>query len=75
WNLLETTIHKMIPSFSIVGISKNFENIARRVQEHANNIQQQAEGLPGLVLQLENVCAQACSELEEEFKKIKEANS
>lgn len=74
WNSLQVAVHKMIPSFSIMGISKDFENIARRVQEYANNIQQKTEGIPNLVLQLENVCAQACKELEEEFISIKNAN-
>jgi len=74
WNSLQEAVHKMIPSFSIMGISKEFENMAKTIQEHTNNIQKQAEGLPALVLQLESVCAQACKELEEEFKKIQSAN-
>jgi PAS domain S-box-containing protein len=74
WNSLQCAVHKMIPSFSIVGISSEFENMAKKVQEHINNIQVQAQGIPALVLQLEKVCAQACNELEEEFKKIESAN-
>jgi len=74
WNSVQGAVHKMIPSFSIMGISKDFEHIARKVQEYANNIQQQIEGIPTLVLQLETVCAQACQELEEEFINIKNAN-
>jgi len=70
WNELQCAVHKMIPSFSIMGISKEFENLAKQVQEHTNKIQQQAEGIPAMVLSLENVCAHACNELEEEFKKI-----
>jgi len=64
----------MIPSFSIMGISKDFEKIAKRVQEDADNIQRQANGIPNLVLQLENICKQACKELEEEFNLIKNSN-
>jgi len=74
WNSLQEAVHKMIPSFSIMGISPEFENMAKKVQEHTNNIQRQAQGIPTLIQQLENVCAQACSELEEEFKKIESAN-
>lgn len=74
WNLLQSVVHKMIPSFSIMGISKDFEKIAKKVQEDADNIQRQANGIPTLVLQLENICAQACKELEEEFNLIKESN-
>jgi PAS domain S-box-containing protein len=74
WNTLQGTVHKMIPSFSIMGISKDFENMAKRVQHYTNNIQQQTEAIPDIVLQLENICNQACAELEEEFNKIKKAN-
>ncbi len=74
WNSLHAAVHKMIPSFSIMGISIDFENMAKKVQEYAST-QQQADGIPDLVLQLENVCVQACKELEEEFNKIKNANS
>jgi len=75
WNLLQGTVHKMIPSFSIMGISEDFQNIAKKIQEYANNIQLQNEEMPSLVLQLEDVCAQACKELEEEFNLIKKSNS
>jgi len=74
WNSLQSAVHKMIPSFSIMGISKDFEHIAKKVQEYANNIQVQTAGIPHLVLQLEDVCAQACKELEEEFDNIKNSN-
>ena len=70
WHALYAAVHKMIPSFSIVGISVDFENMAKKVQEYANT-QQQMEGIPDMVLQLETVCTQACKELEEEFNIIK----
>ena len=73
WNSLYSAVHKMIPSFSIMGISLDFENIARKVQEYAST-QQQTDGIPGMVLQLEHVCAQACKELEVEFNTIKKNN-
>jgi len=57
-----------------MGISADFENMAKKVQEYAST-RQQTDRIPDLVLQLENVCAQACKELEEEFNKIKNANS
>src|SRR6185312_9168709 len=38
WNTLQSAVHKMIPSFSIMGISKDFENIAIKVQEDVDNI-------------------------------------
>jgi hypothetical protein len=60
----------MIPSFSIMGISINFESIAKKVQEYAST-QKQSEEIPELVLQLENVCTQACVELRTELNRIK----
>lgn len=73
WNLLYSAVHKMIPSFAIMGISPNFENIARKVQEYAST-QQQSDEIPGMVLQLENICLQACIELKEEYNILKNRN-
>ena len=73
WILLHAAVHKMIPSFSIMGISQDFENMAKQVKEYAIT-QQQTDGILYLVLQLENICEQACVELEEEFNTIKNAS-
>ncbi len=73
WNGLHSSVHKMIPSFSIMGMSIDFENMAKKVQEYAIN-QQQTEAISDMVLQLEQVCEQACSELTEELNSIKETN-
>jgi PAS domain S-box-containing protein len=73
WNSLHAAVHKMIPSFSIMGISTDFENMAKKVQECAST-QQQTDGINDLVLQLGNVCTQACNELEEEFNRIKNSD-
>jgi PAS domain S-box-containing protein len=74
WQLLYSAVHKMIPSFAIMGISVDFENMAKKVQEYAST-QQQTDGIPDLVLKLEKICTQACKELEEEFNTIKNTNS
>ena len=74
WHSLHAAVHKIIPSFAIMGISVDFENMAKKVQEYAST-QQQTDGIPDLVLKLENVCAQACIELKEEFNTIKNAKS
>lgn len=73
WNSLYAAVHKMIPSFAIMGMSPDFENMAKQVQEYAST-QQQTDGIPNLVLQLENVCEQACIELEEAFNMLKNKN-
>ena len=70
WNLLYSAVHKMIPSFSIMGINSDFEDMAKKVQEFASN-QQHSEGIPEMVIQLENVCEQACIELTEEYDTLK----
>ncbi len=70
WQALYSAVHKMIPSFSIMGISIDFENMAKKVQEYAST-QQETEGIPDLVMQLENICEQACLELKIEFNIIK----
>jgi PAS domain S-box-containing protein len=70
WQLLAAAAHKMIPSFSIMGISTDFEDIAKRIQEFANS-QEQLNEIDALVLQLEQICLQACGELQEELNIIK----
>jgi PAS domain S-box-containing protein len=71
WATLGSAVHKMIPSFSIVGIKPNFESIAKKIQEYAVS-QQLADEIDDWVLQLETACGQACEELKEELKRINE---
>jgi CheY-like chemotaxis protein len=70
WDALYSAVHKMIPSFAIMGISHDFELMAKKVQEFATTQQQSGE-IAELVLQLENVCKQACKELEIEYNAFK----
>ena len=70
WDALHAAVHKIIPSFAIMGISGDFESMAKKIQEYAST-QQQADLIHDMVLQLENVCTQACHELEEELMRIK----
>jgi HPt (histidine-containing phosphotransfer) domain-containing protein len=69
WGLLYGAAHKMIPSFSIMGISLDFEEMAKKVQHYAST-QEETGKINDFVLQLENVCEQACEELTEELHKI-----
>jgi PAS domain S-box-containing protein len=73
WKLLQSTVHKMIPSFSIMGISSDFENIAKKVQELAGS-QEHTGAVGDFVVQLENICTQACDELTVEYNAIKNKN-
>ena len=70
WEQLKSAVHKMIPSFSIMGISTDYENIARKINDYANT-QLQATEITDWVTQLENVLAQSCKELEEELNNMK----
>ncbi len=66
WNSLYIAAHKIIPSFSIMGIDQDFEEMAKKIQEYANTREQEHE-IQKLVNTLEDVCMQACEELEEEI--------
>jgi PAS domain S-box-containing protein len=74
WHGLYAAVHKIIPSFSIMGINADFEIMAKKVQEFAST-QKQAEGITEMILQLENICTQACIELTEELNTIKNGNT
>jgi HPt (histidine-containing phosphotransfer) domain-containing protein len=70
WNELQAIAHKLIPSFTIVGMSEAHENLARKIQEYAST-RQHIDLLPDLVLQLTAILTQACEELEEARYSIK----
>lgn len=74
WKLLHSVLHKMIPSFSIMGISSDFENMAKKIQGYAGT-HQPSDLIQDTVLQLESVCTQACKELEIELRMIKKTNA
>ena len=69
WSTLHTAVHKMIPSFSIMGISSDFEKMAQKVQVFATN-QQESEGIPEMIQQLGKVLMQSCDELQQELKQL-----
>ena len=73
WESLYAAAHKMIPSFAIMGMSVDFENMAKKIQDYARS-QQKLDGISELVFQIENVCVQACEELKQEFNRFKSAN-
>jgi PAS domain S-box-containing protein len=72
WLLLKAAVHKTIPSFAIMGIHNDYENMAKKIQDYAT-AQEETEDISALVSQLENVLSKACEELIEEmniFKKM-----
>ena len=70
WDSLKSAAHRMIPSFAIMGMNKDYEGMANNLQEYARN-QQNLDEIPELVLRLEKVCIMACKELEIEAKRLK----
>jgi PAS domain S-box-containing protein len=72
WDSVYTAAHKLIPSFYIMGMHKDFEATARKIQEYTYTKKHLNE-VPEMVLQLERVCSKACEELEKELNLIKKS--
>ena len=70
YTLIYKAVHKLIPSFSIMGINVDFENKAKKIQGYAIK-QEYLEEIPDLILQIDKICVQACEELKEAFNEIK----
>ena len=70
WQLLAAAAHKIIPSFAIMGMSKDLENRTKQIQEAAKKEQFNDETAQ-MVVQIESICRKACKELEIEFNLIK----
>jgi CheY-like chemotaxis protein len=70
WHLLAAAAHKIIPSFAIMGMSQEVENMAKQIQEAAKTEQFNNETAK-MVIQLETICRKAFKELEIEFNLIK----
>lgn len=70
WDGLSAAVHKIIPSFSIMGISNDYETLARKIYE-STKAQHAMDDIENMLRTLEDVCTYACSELTEEYNKIK----
>ncbi len=73
WEVLQSSVHKLIPSFSIMGISEDFENMAKKVKDYAQS-RLKTDDIEEMVLKIEHVCNRACSELEDALKSLQKAN-
>jgi PAS domain S-box-containing protein len=69
WESVHSAVHKMIPSFSIMGISPETEKLAKKLQEYSGS-ETNINKIPGLVVEIEKVCLQAFEELRSELKSI-----
>ncbi len=70
WEALHAAAHKMIPSFAIMGIDKEYETMTKRIQKYTGS-ETDAVETGALVSKLEHVCKHACAELEEEYTTLK----
>ena len=70
WLLLSAATHKIIPSFAIVGMNAEYENIAKEIQELATAPVKNEE-LKKLVKKIDHACKEACKELKAEINIIK----
>ncbi|HBH85827.1 MAG: hypothetical protein A2X05_00360 [Bacteroidetes bacterium GWE2_41_25] len=70
WDSVYDAAHKLIPSFSIMGIDKEFENMAKLIQEYAGS-KNHVNKIQEMALKLEAVCTRACNELKEECNPLK----
>jgi PAS domain S-box-containing protein len=70
WLVLQTVLHKMIPSFPIMGMNTDYSFMAKDMLKYTH-AEQKGEDITEYIEQIENICLQACEELEEEINKIK----
>lgn len=67
WDALARAAHSLIPSFTVMGINKEYEDMTKKVQEYAKK-REKAEEISDLVNNIEKACKRACAELEESLK-------
>jgi len=70
WNVLYAAVHKLIPSFMIMGIGIDYENMTKEIQEYARTKKNTGKIQP-LFEQIENAIKKSCKELKIELNKIK----
>jgi PAS domain S-box-containing protein len=73
WDLVYSSVHKIIPSFSMMGMSKDFENTAKIIQEYSGS-KNHTDKIYEMVLQIENACNEAYIELKDEFSNLKKTD-
>ena len=81
WHALGLAAHSIAPSFPTMGIDKEYENIAKKIQEYANLLSNESLGihakeetisiLAGLLLKTETICMQASLDLKKELAVLK----
>ncbi|WP_264521845.1 ATP-binding protein [Flavobacterium sp. N1994] len=70
WILLKATAHKIMPSFAIMGMNPQYENLAKKIHDYAEKLELSSE-LNSLLTELEKGCLQSFLELENELINLK----
>jgi CheY-like chemotaxis protein len=66
WDSLKKAAHSIIPTFSIIGINQEYEEMAKKIKEHAAK-KEEAPLINTLLVKIDEICAQAVKELEAEI--------
>jgi len=66
WETLAEAAHSIIPTFSIMGIHKEYEDMAKQIKEYAAKKEQAAQ-INQLFVKVEDICNNAVKELETEL--------
>jgi PAS domain S-box-containing protein len=69
WKGLQSSAHKIIPSFSIMGINSDFEKMTIQIKDYAH-ANEHSPSILDLLLKIELVCLQACVELKQELNRL-----
>ncbi|MBN2521630.1 MAG: response regulator [Bacteroidales bacterium] len=69
WDSVYSAAHKLIPSFSIMGIHKDFEIMAKKIQEYSS-AREHLDEVNDMVLKIEDICTNACEGLKVELNSI-----
>jgi PAS domain S-box-containing protein len=69
WDEVQMAMHQLIPYFSIIGMSKKYEDMARQIQQHSSTKENTIE-IHGLIQTLEEGLVNACAELQTEYDLI-----
>jgi signal transduction histidine kinase len=71
WNGLQRATHSIIPCFALMGIDKEYEFIARVIEEYAIE-KQHPEKIQQLFFIIDDVCKRTCEEITKEFIKVED---
>ncbi len=74
WKGLAASAHKILPSFSIMGINSDFEKMTIQIKDFAH-AKEQNSSITDLLAQIELVCLQACTELKHELGKLQKQSN